>query len=265
MAESTLALKKSDLQVSLAVFLGWGRGDAFDEEQTEYQISRLKEYVDSGCRQFYWPVLPNGEVYEWSFMKPVATLTLAADASTVQLPDDFGGVEGQITVANADGEGFDRVQFVGIGQVYAKQSALPAATGRPCLACIEPLKGTTNTKGQREQLRVWPIADQTYTISFAYYLLPDCLSDNYPYAYGGAAHAETLLEACKAAAELGEDDQLGVHRQMFAQRLIASANMDRRLKPQLMSYNGDRSDYRQSERRRWHGEDSQVTYDGVSY
>lgn len=265
--ESTLALKKSDFYVKTAQYLGWGRGaDLGDQEWSDEQAAYLKDFTDSACRRFYWPALPGGQTYEWSFMRPVATLTLADGDGSLELPDDFGGMEGRVTVSSSDSSNFCPVSFVGVGQVYERFIANEDATGFPVLVCHEPVKGTGHNRSSRGRLKFFPTADADYTIRFAYYLLADCLTDAYPYAYGGAAHAETLLEGCKAAAELTLDDIAnGPHEQMFQQRLVASVNQDRRLKPQLMGYNGDRSDY--LEGRGWLRRDSAsvVTFDGVSY
>lgn len=264
MAESTLALKKADFQEKTAIFLGWGRGeDNGDTPWTDLQISQLKEFVDSAGRMVYWPAL-DGQSYDWSFMRPVVTLALAEDEATIAIPDDLSGVEGEITVASTEAQAWYPIPFVGVGHVYAKASRYPDQTGRPEVACQEPLKGTGINKGQRFQLRFFPTADADYTVQFQSYLLPDCLTDSNPFFYGGAAHAETFLEGCKAAAEASLDDTLGVHRALFKERLMASIAHDRRLKPQMFGYNGDRSDERRSRLR--HGEEFvQTTWDGVAY
>jgi hypothetical protein len=120
---------------------------------------------------------------------------------------------------------------------------------------------------QRQRDGFWPISDQTYTLTFAYYLNPDYLSGAFPFAYGGAQHAETLLESCLAIAEKILDDAATVHAAEFEKRLAVSMDLDRRTKPQNLGYNRDQSDqqdryrHRQDDQHGW----STVQVNGVTY
>jgi hypothetical protein len=91
-------------------------------------------------------------------------------------------------------------------------------------------------------LDVFPTPDQAYQIKVTYSILPDALSATTPIPYGGAAHAETILEACLSVAEERLDNDPGVHAQAFAARLAASIAQDKRHRPQSLGYNGDKSD-----------------------
>lgn len=271
MSESTLAMAKKDFQVKTAVYLGWGRGADYGEPAwSDFQTYHLKEFVDTACREFYWPALPGGQAYDWSFMRPVLTLQLPLGVVTLPLPDDFGGMEGELTLSVATNNRYLPVPFVNVGQVYERFSSDPQAVGYPIMVCVDPLKESPGPSGQRFQLHFWPTPDQVYQVQFQYYLLPDALSDDSPYAYGGASHTQTILQGCKAAAETALDDiPDGPHRALFRERLLASIEQDRRMKPQLMPYNGDRSDWRRrmpGDRRMEHYLDSNpVTFDGTAY
>jgi len=134
------------------------------------------------------------------------------------------------------------------------------------MAALQPIKGTTGTQGQRWQLFVFPKSDAAYTLQFQYYLLPDYLSGAFPYAYGGAQHAETLLAACKAVAELELDDAEGPQAASWQRMLATSIELDRRNKPQNLGYNRDMSDMKHSYpwRQDLHGY-SPVLFGGVQY
>lgn len=271
MAESTLSLTLNDLSAEVGLFLGWGRGATLpytDPAWTTQQQAAITSAVNSGLRQFYFPPpLHDGEApYDWSFLKPVATLSLPASSVTVPLPDDFGGFEGRIVITTQPSSSWWPVDLTGVGRVYEQQAKLPSTTGRPQMACEEPLKGTTGTQGQRFQLRFWPIPDQAYTLQFQYYLLPDALSPPFPYIYGGASHAETILASCKWAAERDLDDMAGgPQAQNFMMRLAASIGVDRKFKPQNFGYARDNSDWRHGNIydpwREW----ARITIQGVQY
>lgn len=243
--EPTLSAQWNDLQGDIGFFLGYGRGLAFGESAwSTQQQSSIDRCVKGGMRKFYYCG------YDWSFLKPVANLSLAAGSVIVPLPDDFGGFDGQITIASPTGQTWIVLDITGIGEIYTRQGQYPTMTGRPQIACQEPVKGTTATQSNRSQLHVFPIADQAYTLRAQYYINPDYLSGAFPYAYGGPEHAETLLEGCLAVAEKLLDDTSGVHDAEFDKLLEVSTDIDRRKKPQTLGYNRDNSDYMD---RTWQG------------
>ncbi len=266
--ESTLSLKISDLQGEVGLFLGWGRGAALgDPTWTTQQLASVVSITASGLRQFYFPspIPPATTAYDWSFLKPVSVLNLASAAKLVPLPDDFGGFEGSITIAQTGSSSFWPVELTSIGRVYAQESQNPTTTGRPSLCCEEPVRGTGPTAGQRFQLHFWPTSDGSYDLRFQYYLLADYLTGAAPYAYGGAAHIETILESCLAIAEERLDDAMGTHHQKFMERMAASISWDRKNKPQNLGYNADHSDGRAVWRDQRRTGLNGISYRGVTY
>lgn len=89
-----MALTRSDLEGEVGRFLGWGRssfaGSADDD---------VESIVDRGLRQFYYPGVLPGEtsVHEWSFLKPVATITTNGPYST----GTIGISTGTVTLSGA--------------------------------------------------------------------------------------------------------------------------------------------------------------------
>jgi hypothetical protein len=176
-------------------------------------------------------------------------LDFAVGNQTALLPEDFGGFEGEITVLSPQTTGWTPIQLKNEGSIRQQYSLTATQTGRPLMAALQPLKGTTQYSGQRQQLYLFPQADQNYQLQFQYYILPDMLNGQSPFVYGGAAHVETILESCLAIAEQRYDDAVSVHTMKFAERLMASIGMDRKNKPQNLGYNGDRSDNARWDRR----------------
>lgn len=246
MAESTLSLSRSQLKASVGFYLGYGRGEDFDEPAWPVaEDNAIEQCVTSGLRRFYFPIQPSGGFYDWNFLRPISTQLLDSGATTVALPDDFGGIEGTITIApsgSETGSVWWPIQTTNEGIVRQLYATYPAATGRPLQAAVVPIKGVGLSQGQRYQLYLYPTADQQYQLQFSYTILPDALTGNNPLPYGGAMHAETILEACLSVAEERLDDNSGVHAQSFARLLAASMKQDSRTKPQTIGYNGDQSD-----------------------
>lgn len=264
--ESTLTLKKSDLDGAAGFFLGYGRGaDNSETAWTTQQQNAIDFCVKSGLRQFYQPHPMNGgAAHDWSFLHPVALLALASGAKTVDLPDDFGGFEGQLTLSSSSSSAYYPVDLTSVGKVYAQEAMNSTTTGTPRMACEEPLKGTGAARGQQFQLHVWPIADAAYTIRGQYYLLGSALDGTRPYAYGGSAHSETIQAAVLAACELYLDGIRGPQWEYYQERLSASISVDSRHKPQNLGYVGDNSDGRRMYMPR-RNDQAVVTFNGTEY
>lgn len=79
-AESSLSLGLPELRVEVAYKCGYGRTFA-SLSATQQDI--VDKIVNSGVRQFYnHPIVPNHPKHEWSFLKPVTSLTTSAPYST---------------------------------------------------------------------------------------------------------------------------------------------------------------------------------------
>lgn len=262
MAEPTLNLKKSDLEAKVGKYLGYGLGSANgDTAWDTMQTSDIADCINSGYRRFInTPPVPGLHPggYEWTFLRPVWTGNLESGATTVLLPEEFGGFEGALTISRSTGTYFP-VRLRSENEIRNEHALFPDASGEPAMAAVQWLKGTTSDVSQRAQLYVFPEADAAYTLKAAFYLHPDALSDTYPYAVGGAAHAETLLESCLAVGEERRDDMAnGPHFQAFMRCLAASIRQDQRLKPQWFGKNRDRSDDLQTVLN-WHWNDGNYT------
>lgn len=265
--ESTLSLTKAELEVMVADFLGWGpgtqsEGQAWEDADTN-KVRKVRELVKAGVHRFYYPFVPGMlGTYEWSFLQPVAALTFASDATTVELPDDYGGLHGKITVSTSDSATFIPLEFVHEGVIRAEFAKSPDASGRPMLASEQVLKGTETTRGQRFQLYLFPAADQDYTLTVPYKITPNALTGLRPICYGGAWHAETIRESCLAVAEHTLYDKAGIHTELFNQRLLASIGMDQAHKPHKLGYNADHSHGLHNSR--FERQDVVVTVNGVT-
>jgi hypothetical protein len=252
MAESTLTAAFQELQAETALFLGFGRGPNYGEPAwSVQQMNDLNSCIKSGLRNFYYPAAAEGEAvpHDWSFLRPVKDLDLPANAtglpSIINLPDDYGGFEGPVTVSSTTviTQPY-RIESRNEAQIRQMYSQMPTRTGPPLYVGEQPIKGVQATQGQRFNLIVFPAADQDYTLQMSYYVLPDYLSGAFPVAYGGSAHTETILESCKAMAEQLLDDAMSVHTAKFKERMQASIGIDRKHKAAHLGYVGDKSDLR---------------------
>jgi len=246
MAESSLSLNFTDFKKKVGFFLGYGLGDTSPGVYTDAQTMEVvNDCVRGGLEQVVKPPILPGEQnsYDWSWMRPVATVALPSGASSVVLPDDFGGIEGKVFLTDSASDSFMPIQVVNPEFILAKQAAYPTFTGPPGLVAVQWTRGTTANAGQRAQLMVWPTTDQAYTLTLQYYFLQDALNGTNPWPPGGAFLAQTINASCLAYAELHVNYvSRGPMYQAFMESLAASIAADRRNLPQTGGYNGDRSD-----------------------
>lgn len=247
MSESSLSLAYYDFLGDVGAYLGYGRGDLGDNTDTAWdttQNTNVTRAVAAGQRQFYTPPPLEGErfAHEWSFLKPTGSVALADGESSIDLPDDFGGFDGPVTITASGTTVSGVLTLMGEALVRQAQAENASTTGQPQMVALVPVKGVSVNKGQRFQLLVWPAADDDYTLSFPYILLPEAVTGARPYAYGGAQHVETVLASCLERAEFYRDNQRGVCWANWMDRLAASVSIDRRNRPVCLGRNRDDSD-----------------------
>lgn len=242
MSESTLALAYSELIAEIGYALGYGRtSGSWDAGQSAHVESVLLQ----GLQQFYYPPALLGErlPHTWAFLRPIVTLTTASSTYNYELPDDFAGMEGDMTFEPS--EGFAPVKLVGEARIREMRQNLGATvTGRPQYVAVRP-KTSDGTDGQRFEAIFYPTPDGAYVLSYQTNALFSKLTSTNPYPLGGAVHARTLLNSCLAVIEEKVDRvQQGPAWKAWMDSLTASVQHDRRQSPANLGYNGDRSDGR---------------------
>jgi hypothetical protein len=170
------------------------------------------------------------------------------------LPDDFGGMVGDMVIESSNYE--PPIVVVGEGRIRNLRQQNPqtsqstSSTSTPFFAAVRPKKHDTTTTGQRYEIMFYPLPYSVYTISYKYRVLPEMLvTTTIEYPYGGMEHAETLRAACIAAAEEKENgNRLGGNpvydkKKLFQERLAASIQLDKMKNGvDYYGYCGDRSD-----------------------
>jgi hypothetical protein len=146
--EPTSSKKKSDFEDELALVKG------FPSDKATWGPTRaavIANCIKSGVDRFY----KCG--YAWSFLKPFATLDFLDGETTVALPDDFGGLEGKIYILDTSSR--RPVPVANPGIVEQMHAQIPDTTGVPQVASIRTIKGTSLTKSSRQELYLFPEAD----------------------------------------------------------------------------------------------------------
>jgi hypothetical protein len=252
---STLAMTYANLRSAIGDFLGYGTdSSAWDTQQT----TDINNALASGLRRFYTPMVMPGEgkAHQWSFLRPKYSFDTVAADFDYDLPAGFAQIIGPIDFDNSENQNH-RIKVTGEANLMALR-ARDTTAGAPIYAAVRA-KAQTAGSEQISELIFWPTPDVIYTLHFRYQIQPDNISSSNTYPYGGAAHTETILAACKAAAEETKDDAQGIWGARFMERLQASIAYDRSANgPEFFGYNGDKSVNDPEDDRTWH-----VTYGGV--
>jgi hypothetical protein len=223
MAESTLSIKFSDLQAEVAGFLGYGVDPA---AWTAAKSAEIDRFVQSGVRQFYYPPAVNGAEagYEWSFLKPVASLNTVANDGAYDLPDDLGRVLGDLHFAASVHA--SSIVVVSEARMLAFQDKSVDA-GRPQYAAVRS-KTSDGTTGQRQELVLWPVPNAIYALAYRYEAYAGKLTSSKQYPLGGMRHSELIVESCLSIAEQRANDEKGLHGERFSALLVTGIAQDRK-------------------------------------
>lgn len=228
---------------------------------TRGQELKVKEAIRQGKRMFYNPAILDGDLYshDWSFLKIVADFDLLDGVSEYDLPEDFAGLDSPITYTGTQQIPWPEIKIVGEHQVR-QQLQLSNISSRPKYGAT---RAKTHKGPTQYELIVYPTPDTDYNVKFQYRV--DSETDDF--VLGGNEHFQTILYACKVAADEMDGAKKSPSYDRFIERLKVSVSIDRKQCPPTMGYNHDRSDLDSSffYDGRWHQFDSSVVlYNGTS-
>ncbi len=232
--ETGLSATRSSLQQAVGWFLGFGSTVA---SYTTAQLVKVNLAIDSGLNWFYEP---EGETtHVWSFLTPIKPIAMLTDVANYDLPDDFGGIVGNV-LYSADDSQWTEIKQTNASRILAMRQNGGSSSGPPQWIADTTIQ-TTGEVPTRYSLMVWPTPDADYTLQVPYRSNPYQLSTTAVYPMGGQPHAETLKESCLAAAEQKINGVFGIHTENFKRRLATSIKIDRKLHgTKHYGYNGDR-------------------------
>jgi hypothetical protein len=223
MAESTLSISYTDFKRAVGHHLGYTRDESHWEGSEKDDVD---ESIRQGLRRVYWPILPgeNQPIHQWSFLRPVLTVTLVINDFDYDLPDNFAGLISPLTLAA--GSATEHIEVIPEPMLRALKAADDTA-GTPRYAAVRP-RDTGSNVGQRFELLFYPKPSAIGTVTYRAAILPQMLTDAAPYPLGGMQHAETFLASIIASAELFKNDPPDPSFERdFQTRLAASIAFDR--------------------------------------
>lgn len=234
-------LSYGELRRRVGRFLGFDRNPA---NWGEREVLDVQDCIDSGLDEFYRPTRVPGEhwSYQWSFLRPTGFVTLVPGEWDYDMPDDFAGFDGPLYYVGSD-QLQHTVRLMNEGFIHnlRQRESLFAHSDTVEYAALTP-KRSDGISTSIYQLQVWPKPDRQITLQFKQFVTHPRLREDHQVPYGAANHAQTIIQACIAAAELMLTDVEGPQYERFIRNLIASRDFDARASsPMTLGYNGDGS------------------------
>ncbi len=154
-----------DLIERVSDYLGYGLAPAGDD------LARVRARIEAGYRRFVDPpVLPGESVpHEWSWLSPLAEMTLSVGVSRYTLPADFGGMIGDLTYG-AQISTVPRVVLTSEGLIR-KMRASNDLSGDPYCVAIRALSHS-HASGQLWELITYPTPGDARTLYYRYKIGP---------------------------------------------------------------------------------------------
>lgn len=223
MAESTLSITYTELKKEVAHYLGYTRSESLWDAQ---MLADVQQAILQGYRWFLYPppISEKSSQHEWSFLRKSGSLALSASDYDYDLPDDFAGMASALRrAADKDQPEIARVHESTIHALRAQKTH----EDTPLYFAVAISAQPTASASQRYEALLYPTPDASETVTYRYIVAPPKLTDASPYPLGGAAHSETILAACLAAAEQLKMDEHAQKYQRFRELLAASVRVDR--------------------------------------
>lgn len=210
---ANLNLSYQNLYDEVSWFLGYtARGTS----PTGDNLTSCKAFVDSGIRNFLYPIDERGRPHEWEFLRFYWEFATVPGQWKYALPIDFSEFCSDLKFDSTNIN--PPVQKRNAEQIIDMKSG-NITTGYPLFFAIQPIKYDPEV-GTKYELWVYPTPDQAYNLSGFYRADPIQLSATTDIIIGGVRMAEAILESCLAVAEHREDDMSTNHHTQMAQMLI---------------------------------------------
>lgn len=231
-----LAVDRTTLLRELGRQQGWSRdpGDWDDRQQADGD-----DILRRALTQVYYPSPLEGErtSHTWACLRPITIIQTETGKGDADLPDDFGGMTGDIQYVNNESS---RIVKVTPAEILEMRRQADDTTGYPRYYAITPQR-SEGTRPQRWTLMLHPIPQDNYELKVEYKSDPLNIGDSFPYPLGGQMMADALVASVICVAEeVLSDVHQGPAYATFLQKLRTAIYQDRQENfTGNLGYNGD--------------------------
>ena len=160
----------------------WAKGD----REFIYDI------INRGARRAYYPDnLQDGSLHKWSFLTVRFQIQTKTGVADYVLPDDCGGVIGNLSFDSAD-SGYSQVVKSTPQDILKWRSINTDVSSYP-ERYAEEFFHEAGTDKQTRRLMLWPTPAANYSLNGMMDVTPGDMNEERPYGYGGDPLVETLL------------------------------------------------------------------------
>ena len=214
-ATTSLAVTFGDLRDRIAYAL-YGIRDHTDASTT--QLTDINYCLEDGMRRVYVS-------HDWSFYRPVKTITTVADTYAYDLPSGYESIETKMSYAPGESDFYPPVEQRSDRYIRKRQQD-DDETGRPLYFSVRT-KEYDLTLGSQRQLILYPTPDDAYVLYARMILRPVASDTTGVYPVGAEIMSQLFIEACLAAVERNYDEvKDGEHEDLFRQMLAAAIARD---------------------------------------
>ncbi len=201
---ATLEQTFTEVYDLVALFLGWGASPSAGN------VTKAKNIVYRGYRRFLQPInMRRGTPHVWSFLEQHGTIITIANKWQYDLPIDYGYMTRKFEFDSQ--RGLPPMEERSVSQVMEAR-VMTTATSYPRIFAIRNAK-YVKTIGTLKEVIFHPVPGSVRQFNYSYVMSPPKPVDDGDFFVGGAWASEAIMECCLAAAELQEDDIIGVHEQ----------------------------------------------------
>jgi hypothetical protein len=220
-----LKLTFSDVYGQVSDFLGLGLSP------TGADLTKVKDLVYRGYRRFLTPMNPKtGYPHIWTFMKQNGIVKTKGGQYIYDMPIDFDSFYSSPSLEA--GENYPNPSWASEYQVKTARNE-SETTGYPLIFNVRAGKYSKET-GQRYEILFWPDPDAVYQYEFRYLINPIKPDGDDDVFIGGVRESEVILQCSIAAAELQEDEKLGVQEAKASQILTELVLHDAKRSPKYV-------------------------------
>jgi len=200
---------------------------------------KVRSVIRRGYRMYLYPeaIDPTNKAHEWSWRRPTATFTTAANEKYYLLPDDFERVNGDIHYVASSNNGHCSLRHVPLSIINDRNSITTTTSQPECFSTRSV--GSDGQGWQRQELILDPTPGAAYKLTYEYLANHRELSESHPYPLGGDAQAELLLTACLMFAEYELMRKWGGMREQYQRLLVGAIASDLQRAPRFLGYNGN--------------------------
>jgi len=181
------------------------------------QITDVEDCIRDGLRRVY-------SAHNWSFFRPVKTITTEDGIATYSLPTGYESIESEMHYAPGESDFYPPVHQRHDSEIRKRQQD-DDDEGRPLYFSVRTVEFDPAV-GSLRQLVLYPTPDDEYILYAKMTLRPTMIDATDQYPIGGAMLSALITESCLAAAEHGYDETEGVHTKSFHELLPLAIQAD---------------------------------------